>query len=160
MIWFIQLFLGLPLFLQVLNVFCGSGADLRHFRGSVIFLVVCLKLPPQRKINNRCFHFLDRCRHCCEVQYCSQSCRDRAWSQYHNIECSLRPLLKMVGIMSFIMQQQRCLIRHFGNEQKSGGSLISQSLAGLLLGTMWLLIFCFVLSNYPTSDEIEISLFF
>lgn len=36
------------------------------------------------------------CRLCCEVQYCSQSCRDRAWSQYHKVECSLGPLLKMM----------------------------------------------------------------
>ena len=46
------------------------------------------------------FLFPLRCRLCCEVQYCSQSCRDRAWSQYHKVECSLGPLLKMVGIMS------------------------------------------------------------
>ena len=49
------------------------------------------------------FLFPLRCRLCCEVQYCSQSCRDRAWSQYHKVECSLGPLLKMVGILSPVL---------------------------------------------------------
>lgn len=36
------------------------------------------------------------CLYCCEVQYCSQSCRETAWTEYHKVECSLGPLLKMV----------------------------------------------------------------
>ncbi|XP_015754970.1 PREDICTED: LOW QUALITY PROTEIN: SET and MYND domain-containing protein 4-like [Acropora digitifera] len=37
-----------------------------------------------------------RCHHCCEVLYCSPSCREKAWVQYHKVECSLGPLLKMM----------------------------------------------------------------
>lgn len=39
------------------------------------------------------------CHDCCEVQYCSQSCRDKAWSQYHKVECGLSPLLKMMDTL-------------------------------------------------------------
>ena len=43
-----------------------------------------------------------RCHHCCEVLYCSPSCREKAWVQYHKVECSLGPLLKMVQYLAFV----------------------------------------------------------
>jgi len=44
------------------------------------------------------------------------------------------------------------LINHLRNEKKSGASVISQSPEAPLLGTVCLLVYCFVHGNGPTSD--------
>ncbi|NXD82777.1 SMYD4 protein, partial [Halcyon senegalensis] len=42
------------------------------------------------------------CRGCSYAKYCSQSCADVAWEQYHRTECSLGPLLLTLGVFCHV----------------------------------------------------------
>ncbi|XP_031563260.1 SET and MYND domain-containing protein 4-like [Actinia tenebrosa] len=48
------------------------------------------------------------CRKCCSVLYCSPSCRDNAWMEYHSVECSLFPVLEMLD--TFVHLSLRVLL--------------------------------------------------
>ncbi|EDO35173.1 predicted protein [Nematostella vectensis] len=42
------------------------------------------------------------CNHCSSVLYCSAACRNKAWSQYHHVECEIFPVLEIVDTFTHL----------------------------------------------------------
>lgn len=62
-----------------------------------------LNLPSYEEFCNYCCQDLDKrlfpCSNCSKVSYCSQSCADQAWNDYHEKECSYLEVLHSSGVL-------------------------------------------------------------
>jgi len=95
----------------------------------------CVLLPPFYSTN--CHHCLIKlqapvsCLVCTQPRYCSGSCRDAAWSQYHKYECGHLDTLHSVGIghLAFrtILMAGRDHLLSVRNSIKTGGYQVTSS---------------------------------
>lgn len=58
----------------------------------------------------QCFSMIP-CQHCCHVMFCCSECRDKAWQNYHRMECKLMPLLSVMKFTKLELLALRTVIQ-------------------------------------------------